>query len=47
MIRAYTRVGYRAYPTAFVLASAHVIRDVQAGKNHVASAAENRPAGNA
>lgn len=47
MIRAYTRVVPGAYPAAFMAASAHVIRDVQAGRSHVASAAEDRPAGGA
>jgi hypothetical protein len=44
MIRAYTRVVNKAYPTTFFMAaSAHVIRDVEAGRNRVASAADNRP----
>ena len=47
MIRSYPRVMPKAYPTAFVAASAHGIRDVQAGRNHVASAAEDRAAGGA
>jgi hypothetical protein len=47
LIRAYTRVVPKVYPTVFMAASAHVIRDVQAGRNHAASAAEDRPAGGA
>ena len=47
LICAYTRAVPKAYPTAFMAASAHGIRDAQAGRNHVASVAEDRPVGRA